>query len=264
MNPLRRLVRTFLPRGLSCRIRETTVWSGHILPRLQGWWYPDPPYGVDRRYEAEVTDAIQRIVQRGWVCADVGGFIGRHTALLAEIVGSDGRVVVFEPHPLNAGIIERHMRALGLQDRVRLERFAVDDGRRPKLWLYGGRQDDSSEFNIRGGSLEGRPTRRKASVRATSLDGYFGRTRLDFVKLDIEGAEAQALVGMRQLLREQKPIVIVEVHTDEAWVSVRCEIHAAGYALYGLSGHELTQNGDRISHVLAVPSVHPPEKAASN
>lgn len=45
-----------------------------------------------------------------------------------------------------------------------------------------------------------------------SLDGWFWRTRLDWLKLDVEGAEVRALTGAKRTLAKFKPKCIIEVH----------------------------------------------------
>ena len=53
-------------------------------------------------YEPELTAAIERVVEPGWSCADVGAHVGNITETLVRLVGRRGRVVAFEAHPSNA------------------------------------------------------------------------------------------------------------------------------------------------------------------
>ena len=93
------------------------------------------------------------------------------------------------------------MARLGLTDRVRVENLAISDGADRYVWLHAGRNRAGSEWNIIGQDVAGRPTAPEMRVRAVSLDGYFSTNdRIDFVKIDIEGAEDQALRGMRRIL----------------------------------------------------------------
>jgi hypothetical protein len=106
-----------------------------------------------------------------------------------------------------------------------------------------------------GADVEGRPTPAELEVGATSLDSYFARNPLEFVKLDVEGAEADVLRGMRRLLRGQRPTVAVEFHSDAGWAG-RSELLDAGYRLETLAGEpaDVGPLTARIYQLLAFPS----------
>ena len=198
-------------------VRRTRVWHKVLHPLVQRLRpsHVSPSFAVDERYEPDVTATLRRVVEPGWTCVDVGGHIGRITALLAELVGPEGRVITFEAHPDNARVIRLHMEALGVASRVQVENVAVTDGCQASVQLYEGRRGDPAEYNIRGHDVDGNSAAALLSVDAISLDDYFlrrfGGGRVDCVKIDVEGAEVQVLPGMRRLLREYRPIVLVEV-----------------------------------------------------
>jgi FkbM family methyltransferase len=208
----------------------------------------------DTSYEPELQAAITRLVRPGWTCADVGAHWGIFTRLLANLVGENGRVVAFEAHPSNA----RRLRwSLGraARGRVVVENLAVTDGEEDRVALHPGRQRASREWNVVGADLDGRKTPAALEVAATSLDAYFADKPLDFVKLDVEGAEADVLRGMRQLLRDQRPSMAVEFHTETGWAG-RSELLAAGYRLETLAGEPVDAGPEaqRVYQCLALPS----------
>ena len=207
-------------------------------------------------YEPEVCQIITRIVKPGWVCVDVGAHVGYFTLLLAKLVGEHGHVIAFEAHPENAEQIRSNVRINGYEARVQVENMAVSDGNYHRVKLFPGRKHSSAEWNIVGHDVEGNPTQPELDVPATSLDSYFPPgSRVDFVKMDIEGAEAQALRGMRRLLQEYKPLVFVEFHDESGWTG-RKELLAVHYCLYDLENARwLDSELDvrRVYHCLAVP-----------
>ena len=74
-----------------------------------------------------------------------------------------------------------------------------------------------------------------------SLDAYFTiGVSLNFVKIDVEGAEAKVLTGMRRLLHEARPIALVEFHDEVGWAGCG-ELLAEHYHLYDMSGGRLTR-----------------------
>lgn len=104
--------------------------------------------------------------------------------------------------------------------------------------------------------MEGSPTDPGLKVPATSLDAYFPPgSRVEFVKMDIEGAEAQALRGMRRLLSECRPVVLVEFHGESGWAG-RQELFVAHYCLYDINNARWLDpelDVQRVYHCLAVP-----------
>ena len=189
---------------------------------------------------------ISRIVRPGWTCADVGAHDGIYTRLLAELVGTSGHVVAFEVHPDNARRLRKTLRGLG--NRVAVENIAVTDGAASSVTVHAGRRRASQEWNITGFDLDGHPTLAELEVAATSLDDYFADRPLDFVKVDVEGAEALVLHGMRRLLRERKPAIAVEFHTEGGWAG-RNELLGAGYRL-------LTPDGEAVATGASAPRVY--------
>jgi FkbM family methyltransferase len=202
-------------------------------------------------YEPELTAAIERVVGRGWTCADVGAHVGNITDTLIRIVGSHGRVVAFEAHPANAAELRNRFRRVR---GVEVVNAAVSDGTTERLALYAGRHDSSTEWNVVGHDVEGTPTRLEAEVPAVSLDTWFANGGpLHFVKIDVEGAEGLVLAGMRRLLREERPVLAIEFHDEEGWASRR-ELLDAGYALSRPDGSPIDPAGARVYHVIAQPS----------
>jgi FkbM family methyltransferase len=211
---------------------------------------------LDGSYEPDVCETIMSIVQRGWICVDVGAHVGYFTLLFAKLVDERGRVIAFEAHPENARQLRFNTRINGYETRVQVENVAISDGISQRVNLFPGRGHSSFEWNIVGHDVEGNPRQPELEVQATSLDAYFTACScVDFIKIDIEGAEAQALHGMRRLLRETRPFVLVEFHDEKSWTGRR-ELLTADYRLYDVRNarwlnSELDVGG--VYHCLAVP-----------
>ena len=207
-------------------------------------------------YEPRICEAIRRIVGLGWTCVDLGAHKGYFTLLMAKLVGNGGRVFTFEAHHGNARTVEDNVTLNQFRSRVCLENLAVSDGTKDVVLLYKGRDKNSSEWNIIGHDASGQRAQPFANVKAVALDQYFSpETHVDFVKIDIEGAEGQALVGMRRILRESLPIMLIEFHYEEGW-ETRAELLGLGYHLFDLQkGKWIDPLIDiaRVYHCLAVP-----------
>ena len=161
-------------------------------------------------YEREVCRALISRVKPGWSVADVGAHIGYFTLLLAKLVGPSGRVFAFEPVPINFEVLSKNV-ALNGYHWVILEKKAVTN-RNDSVTLHVPKQRFTKQASIiqQGGET--------IEVEATSLDAYWetmGNPPLHLVKMDIEGAEDAALEGMKRLLHQQRPIVVVEIHAPD-------------------------------------------------
>ena len=244
-------IRNIVPSSVRKRLRNSPFLR--FVAKMAGR-QPGPRTRAPQ-YEPQVCAAIRRLVRPGWVCVDAGANVGIITALLAEIVGDAGKVVAFEAFPDNARVLKEQMQALRMGNRVIVENMAVSDGASDRLWLYAGRKRWSAEWNIMGHDVEGSPTEAELEIPASSLDQYFpAGSQVDFVKMDIEGAAALALPGMRRILREQSPVMLMEFHDEPEWAA-RKELLEAGYQLYSIEGRLLDAERDtaRQYHCVALP-----------
>jgi len=217
---------------------------------------------IGNSYEPEVQTIIHSLVQPGWVCVDVGANVGSFTRILAGIVGPTGHIYAFEPHPDNVRDLREDMSDLGYKARVTVEQTAVSDGSQDRLSLFPGPGRMSVVWNTVGNNVDGVAVAAEMEVRAVSLDDYFARraraassaVKVNLVKIDVEGAGAGVLAGMQGLLREARPVVLMEFHDAEEWAG-REELMAANYTLYDETGKVIPEGSDfsgRV-HSLAMP-----------
>ena len=189
-------------------------------------------------FESTVQDALSALLRHGMTVYDIGANIGFFTLIAARAVGPGGRVVALEPLPENVRWL-RHNVALNGFDHVQVVEAAAgaSDGR--TAFASG----DNPGWGVVSASGE-------LDVELISLDDRIASGALpapDLVKLDIEGAEIDALAGLRQTLARHAPIVIVELHgTLEP---VTAALTAAGLRIERIDPREPDVN----AHLLARP-----------
>jgi FkbM family methyltransferase len=143
------------------------------------------------------------------VVVDVGAHLGTFTRLALQ---RGARVVVaVEPNPVNVACLERTFASEIAARRVRVVSAAAWHSPGSLTFEFG----DSSQMGHVGASgVEG--ARAKAlPVRAVTLDQLVGELKLDrvdFIKMDIEGAERHALAGASRLLAEHKPRLAICIY----------------------------------------------------
>lgn len=160
---------------------------------------------LGEEYEPLATAVVKKLVKKGDTILDIGANIGYYTLLFAKLAGENGRVFAFEPEPENFSILKKNIEANGYQNVVLVQKAVFDKNEKIKLYL---RDDNRGDHRIYD-SGDGRQTIEITSVR---LDDYFKNHngKIDFIKMDIQGAEGAALSGMRNLLKENNPIMLTE------------------------------------------------------
>lgn len=149
-------------------------------------------------YESDCQRIYRRHIKRDSVIVDVGAADG-YSALGFASLAASGRVIAFEPDQDAAALFRRNMELNpGLARRVVLVPSAAG----------------------------------VASHETLALDDYLQHhgIRADFVKIDVEGAEAAVLSGAARLLRDERPDLLVEVHSPAAEAECSTLLIAAGYS----------------------------------
>jgi FkbM family methyltransferase len=143
-------------------------------------------------FEPEQTALIESIVKPGDVVVDLGAHIGYYTLLFSKLVGPTGRVIAFEPSPDTCAILRRNVANNGLVN-VTIENAGAGESSHSGVLHVGENRLDYHTGGEAGGNT--------VPIEVVALDAYFpeGAT-VDFVKMDIQGAEPAALRGMERLL----------------------------------------------------------------
>jgi FkbM family methyltransferase len=157
------------------------------------------------QYEPEVMLVLSRLVERDWVCLDVGANLGAIALVLAHLC-PDGRVHAFEAAGENVAHLAANLAANGATNAT-AHHLALYD-RDETLTLHFTSSYAGGSFVsdvVDEGQAEDVPARR--------LDGWaaeHGIDRLDLVKLDVEGAEARMLAGAAATIERFRPHLVVE------------------------------------------------------
>lgn len=221
--PFFQRVRAFIRRPLSDKtVALAMYWrrffvDAPVLLRLPfgGWWIARSS-ALDRTllggaFESAETRFVAKFLQPGMTVLDVGAHHGFYTLLASMRVGPHGCVIAFEPSPRERRRLSGHLR-LNLRSNVRVERFALGDSKSPaQLFVVNGPEDWCN--SLRPPALN--VSTQTVKVSLISIDDYLSQsavTRVDFIKLDVEGAERDVLRGATGLLKTRpRPVILAEV-----------------------------------------------------
>lgn len=163
--------------------------------------------------EALVADFVGVTLAPGAVVMDIGGNVGAASLYLAAKVGPGGQVLAYEPDEGNLDIFRRNLAANGNPPQVQLVPKGISD-HEGVCEFFAGANYTSSLFMTNYVEQE-QGKYHVVKIPVTTLDGEtarLGLTRLDFVKMDIEGGEIGALKGGQATLKRFHPALIVETH----------------------------------------------------
>ncbi len=199
------------------RVRE-------IFPRIPiplrlpfGVWWIAKSSALDNElltngFESSELRLVGKLLQPGMNVLDVGAHHGLYTLLASKLVGPKGKVVAFEPSPRERVRLRKHLR-LNACRNVILEPVALGrETGEAELFLVDGAHDwcnslrppvvDATSHSIRVTVVKLEEELKKLSIN-----------KVDFIKLDVEGAELDVLAGALDLLKSNpRPFILAEVY----------------------------------------------------
>jgi FkbM family methyltransferase len=185
--------------------------STYVLLELEDW------------FEEEIA-FLRRALAPGMRVLDIGANYGVYALALARRVGPAGRVTAFEPAAAVAAHVRRSAALNGFA-WLAVEQAAV--GARAGAGQLHGDVPESRTLLAAAGAAE--------DVRVITLDDWHAANPapVDFVKIDVEGAEAEVIAGGRAFFAAQAPLVMLELRAGErADVAPLAALRALGYDAY--------------------------------
>jgi FkbM family methyltransferase len=151
--------------------------------------------------------------KRGEVVVDAGARIGVFAAKISAAVGGEGRIIAIEPEPRNYACLCKNIEANRLSNVTAIRKALWNQPRPLNLCLSSSTAAHSAYCDAFYGS-----TGKSIGVEAETLDNILeelGIGSVNFVKMDIEGSEIEALKGMRRVLESDVHLAIAAYHPVE-------------------------------------------------
>lgn len=155
---------------------------------------------INQPFEPETIDHLKRNVRSGDIIIDVGANVGFYTVPFSPLVGPHGKIIAFEPDPCMNRLLDENIRLNDLSN-VEIYKEAVSNttGIKQFFITYPG---GSSLLPVRG-------VREIINVPTITIDSL-ELDRVDWIKIDTEGTEADVLKGAKETIERCKPNLIVE------------------------------------------------------
>lgn len=240
---MRRLAPTMLERERRLKLRDGVVVWAPLSDMQAALLYV---YGTTEFYG---TSLFRALLQSGDTVVDVGANLGEYSLLSAKRVGPTGRVLAFEPHPVNYQRLSRSV-ITNRSNNVMLFPLALSDA---TGFAYLDKLETANSGLARVVTeVKDEPV---VEVQCETLDAIVERERIsqvDVLKVDVEGSEPAVLSGAKRLLTRDKPLVFFEVNdlhaSDRGFTAPSIEILLnLGYDLYGVE--PLRDGGWRLARL---------------
>lgn len=201
-----RVVRMLYPPGSPRSIRTVVDYDDGLLMHVDTRSFLEWYIFFYGHFRPEVSKLLNRMLKPGHVAFDIGSNIGMHSIIMANRVGPNGKVVVFEPDPHPYARMRRNL-ALNGFDWVETHQVALSaESGRMKLFLH-----DDTIGNFANASLNpdnvGRETP-SVEIDVWTIDDYVARNpiaRLDAIKLLAQGVEFDVLQGAKATIAKYRP-----------------------------------------------------------
>lgn len=148
-------------------------------------------------------------ISPGFHVVDCGAHHGMMSVLFSRWAGPQGRVTAYELMPSNRKVIAKNLK-LNRCTNVKIRPCGVGDRSGNVMFLP---SSGNANIHLRGGNAAiTHRIPRPSSVRIVALDKDLAGQRIDFIKIDVEGAELAVLRGARQIIAESRPTICLELH----------------------------------------------------
>ncbi|HMU72390.1 MAG TPA: FkbM family methyltransferase [Ferruginibacter sp.] len=152
-------------------------------------------------------------VKPGDTVLDFGAHIGLFAAMAAKAVGSSGKVYAFEPSPSTNELLKKTVQINNASACITTFQKAVG-GAVGKTTFFVGEQADNANSLVN--YKEDRPFR-GIDIDVTTIDAFVKEQQLakiDFIKIDVEGVEYDAMRGAVETFRKFRPKAILAIHPE--------------------------------------------------
>jgi len=194
---------------LQYKVEDVQVTYAIDDPYSKKWFYLRCKNG--RVHEEPATRLLIHDLKDGMCFIDIGAHIGYHTVIASKIVGEQGVVHAFEIDEFNYSLLKKNLEKSKVNN-VKAHHIAISDSE-DKI-QYVRVIDSANPLNHLVYNNETQKNDDIVTVDGISLDEfcYKEKTTPDVIKLDVEGAEYKAIIGMKKLLSNPDIKLFCEIH----------------------------------------------------
>lgn len=155
---------------------------------------------------------IKNQLYEGEIFIDIGANVGAYSLVASRFVGRSGKVIAFEPASKSFLRLTKNISINGLKNIIAERKAVLDKNTRIDLYVSGNHNLGMTSIfhhDSESGITE--------NVEAVTLDDYVEKneiSRINTVKIDIEGSEMLSLKGMQKILERIRPRILIELKEE--------------------------------------------------
>ncbi|MGO4448414.1 FkbM family methyltransferase [Phyllobacterium sp. TAF24] len=170
---------------------------------------------LDGYWEIWLTQFCARNIQAGMVVVDVGANFGYYSVLLAELVGATGKLIAVEPNPHAMDFLKRSIDLNGFLRRTHFEQSILSDETTGAAPLFVPHHEPKNATVVEPHFVANPLIGSIIDVPVTTVDQLCkSYDRVDFIKIDAEGAEQRIFGAMEETIARHKPMIVVEFNVE--------------------------------------------------
>ena len=184
---------------------------------------------IYQKFETTELNYCEQLCKPGSWAVDVGANVGIFTLTLSHLATDAGGVIAVEPSPNNYLRLQTHVKT---NDRSNVRAFQLAAGHAGGFAHIDLDVDPAFGSAVAGDAADA-GTGHKISVEIRRLDDIWdevGRPTVSFVKIDVEGGEADVVLGARELISTCKPYVLIEATSQVQLTDLRAKFAELGYS----------------------------------
>lgn len=160
-------------------------------------------------YEEATTNIFKGFIKQGSIVVDIGANVGYFTLLSSLVVGDKGKVYAFEPEPKNYQLMLQNIKLNKLSNIV-AENKAVSDKNGSIEFFVDEVESGGNSIFQNAVQYGDKDLSHSIQIETVSIDKYFSNNEvIDFIKIDVQGAETLVLDGMRDIVKRNDNIKMV-------------------------------------------------------
>lgn len=195
----RKLNITYLDSKMTYKIKYRDKITKIVLNREFG--FVDMKIFTDGIYEKEIVDDIVNSLSKYKVMLDIGSNIGQHSLLASRFCK---KIYAFEPM---TKVFDQFNESIGKNNITNIETFNVGIGERKEkkeFYFVKNHAGASSFIDRKNTNAE------KILLKIDTLQNILGDTKFDVVKIDVEGFEAVVILGNKDIILKNRPVIFLE------------------------------------------------------
>ncbi len=165
-------------------------------------------------YEEENFGFLKSSITKDAVVLDIGAHIGLFATIAAKLAGNQGKIFAFEPAPATQKVLHQTIAINHLQHTITPVAAAM--GSQIGIITFFVSDDEADNSNSLVSYKEDRKLN-GINVPVNTIDNFVQAQQLqkvDFIKIDVEGAEFDTLQGGLHVFKTMRPKVIVAIHPE--------------------------------------------------